>query len=114
MAKLYFRYAAMNAGKSTALLQVAHNYAERGMKVMIFTAAIDHRSGFGYVRSRLGIKHEAALFGADSLFSRRNLPAGDRRDLAGGARRVPAARRVIPCRSCASPRRRIPRRTWRR
>jgi thymidine kinase len=75
MAKLYFRYAAMNAGKSTALLQVAYNYAERGMKVMIFTAALDHRSGFGYVRSRLGIKHEAALFGADSLFSRRNLPA---------------------------------------
>ncbi|NCV57438.1 MAG: TRAP transporter small permease subunit [Betaproteobacteria bacterium] len=40
MAKLYFRYAAMNAGKSTALLQVAHNYAERGMRVMLFTAAI--------------------------------------------------------------------------
>ncbi|MFZ9788631.1 MAG: thymidine kinase, partial [Burkholderiaceae bacterium] len=47
MAKLYFRYAAMNAGKSTALLQVAHNYAERGMKVMIFPAALDHRSGIG-------------------------------------------------------------------
>jgi thymidine kinase len=45
------------------------------MKVMIFTAALDHRSGFGYVSSRLGIKREAALFGADSMFSRQNLPA---------------------------------------
>ena len=41
MAKLYFRYAAMNAGKSTALLQVAHNYEERGMQVRLFTAALD-------------------------------------------------------------------------
>jgi hypothetical protein len=44
MSKLYFRYAAMNAGKSTALLQAAHNYEERGMKVALFTAAHDDRA----------------------------------------------------------------------
>ncbi|MFO1285811.1 MAG: thymidine kinase [Rubrivivax sp.] len=49
MAKLYFRYAAMNAGKSTALLQAAHNYEERGMKVALFTAAHDDRSGRGVI-----------------------------------------------------------------
>jgi thymidine kinase len=43
MTKLYFRYAAMNAGKSTALLQAAHNYEERGMRVLLFTAAHDDR-----------------------------------------------------------------------
>ena len=51
VAKLYFRYAAMNAGKSTALLQAAHNYEERGMRVRLFTAALDDRGGRG--RDRL-------------------------------------------------------------
>jgi len=54
MAKLYFRYSAMNAGKSTALLQVAHNYEEHGRKVRIFTSALDGRFGKGIVTSRLG------------------------------------------------------------
>ena len=65
MAKLHFRYAAMNAGKSTALLQVAHNYEERGMKVRLFTAALDVRAGKGVIASRLGIAREAETFGAD-------------------------------------------------
>ncbi|HEY9084494.1 MAG TPA: thymidine kinase [Candidatus Tyrphobacter sp.] len=54
MAKLYFRYSAMNAGKSTALLQVAHNYGEHGKAVWIFTSALDDRYGTGIVTSRLG------------------------------------------------------------
>ena len=52
MAKLYFRYAAMNAGKSTVLLQAAYNYEERGMAVLLFTAALDDRSGQGVISSR--------------------------------------------------------------
>jgi thymidine kinase len=62
MAKLFFRYAAMNAGKSTALLQVAHNYEERGHKVRLFTSAADDRYGEGFVTSRLGPQRAAELF----------------------------------------------------
>ncbi|MHB8146246.1 MAG: thymidine kinase [Vulcanimicrobiaceae bacterium] len=62
MAKLYFRYSAMNAGKSTALLQVAHNYEEHGRTVRIYTAALDHRFGTGYITSRLGPKRAVATF----------------------------------------------------
>lgn len=62
MAKLYFRYSAMNAGKSTALLQVAHNYEEQGQNVFLYTAAIDHRYGVGKVTSRLGPQRDAATF----------------------------------------------------
>ena len=69
MSKLYFRYAAMNAGKSTALLQVAHNYEERGMRVLLFTAAHDDRAGAGLIGSRLGLTRPAATFGADTEFS---------------------------------------------
>jgi thymidine kinase len=68
MAKLYFRYAAMNAGKSTALLQVAHNYEERGRSVVLFTSAIDTRFGTGRVVSRLGVARPADLFDADTDF----------------------------------------------
>lgn len=64
MAKLYFRYAAMNAGKSTALLQVAYNYEEQGQRVRLFTAAIDDRYGAGRISSRLGIDREAETFDA--------------------------------------------------
>jgi thymidine kinase len=64
VAKLYFRYSAMNAGKSTALLQVAHNYEEQGQQVCLYTAAIDHRYGQGKVTSRLGPQREAAVFDA--------------------------------------------------
>lgn len=62
MAKLYFRYAAMNAGKSTALLQVAHNYEERDQTVALFTSAIDTRFGNGRIVSRLGVERPAELF----------------------------------------------------
>lgn len=73
MAKLHFRYAAMNAGKSTALLQVAYNYEERGMKVRLFTAALDVRAGKGVVASRLGIARDAETFGPDTDFVRSHL-----------------------------------------
>jgi thymidine kinase len=62
MAKLYFYYAAMNAGKSTTLLQAAFNYAERGMETMLLTAAIDDRAGHGLVGSRIGLEAPAIPF----------------------------------------------------
>ncbi len=68
MSKLYFRYAAMNAGKSTALLQAAHNYEERGMKVRLFTAAHDDRTGVGIIGSRLGLQRQAETFGPQTVF----------------------------------------------
>jgi thymidine kinase len=73
VAKLFFRYAAMNAGKSTALLQVAHNYEERGMRVALFTAALDDRSGAGVIASRLGLQRAAATFGPSTVFERAHL-----------------------------------------
>lgn len=68
MAQLYFYYSAMNAGKSTSLLQSAHNYREQGMQVMVFTAAIDDRFGTGVVRSRIGLEAEAELFDDSTKF----------------------------------------------
>jgi len=62
MAKLYFSYAAMNAGKSTALMQVAHNYEERGMRTYLMTAAEDDRSGLGFIGSKIGIKRGVETF----------------------------------------------------
>ena len=62
MAKLYFYYSAMNAGKSTTLLQAAHNYEERGMRVLLFTPKIDDRAGVGNISSRLGLTREAFSF----------------------------------------------------
>ncbi len=79
MSKLYFRYAAMNAGKSTALLQVAFNYEERGMRVRLFTAAHDDRMGSGLIGSRLGLTRQAQTFGAATVFQRSGLDAGDAR-----------------------------------
>ncbi|MGO3344975.1 MAG: thymidine kinase [Marinomonas sp.] len=66
MAKLYFYYSAMNAGKSTILLQSAHNYQERGMAVMLFTAALDDRYKEREITSRIGIHAKANLFSQDS------------------------------------------------
>jgi len=63
MAKLYFYYSTMNAGKSTALLQAAHNYRERGMRSLVYTAKLDDRAG-GRIASRIGISAEARHFGA--------------------------------------------------
>lgn len=69
MAKLYFYYSAMNAGKSTTLLQSAHNYEERGMRVLLLTPQLDSRSGAGRIGSRIGISREATAFReADDLF----------------------------------------------
>jgi thymidine kinase len=62
MAKLFFRYSAMNAGKSTSLLQIAYNYEEQGQRVALFTAAIDNRAGVGKINSRLGLTREAQVF----------------------------------------------------
>jgi thymidine kinase len=58
----------MNAGKSTSLLQVAHNYEEQGQKVMLYTAAIDNRYGVGLITSRLGPQRETAVFDRDTDF----------------------------------------------
>ncbi|WP_419569474.1 thymidine kinase [Rheinheimera sp.] len=68
MAQLYFYYSAMNAGKSTALLQSAYNYQERGMQVALFTAAIDDRFGVGKISSRIGLSMDAQIFDADFNF----------------------------------------------
>ncbi|MCJ8191671.1 thymidine kinase [Sphingomicrobium aestuariivivum] len=62
MAKLYFYYAAMNAGKSTTLLQTDFNYRERGMGTMLWTAALDDRMGEGTIGSRIGLETEAHRF----------------------------------------------------
>jgi len=62
MAQLYFYYSAMNAGKSTTLLQSAYNYNERGMRAEIFTASFDDRFGQGKVASRIGLESRANLF----------------------------------------------------
>lgn len=61
MAKLYFYYSTMNAGKSTTLLQSAYNYSERGMNPVVFTAKLDHRAA-GLIASRIGLKSEALHF----------------------------------------------------
>lgn len=66
MAQLYFYYSAMNAGKSTTLLQSAYNYNERGMRAEIFTASFDNRFGQGKVASRIGLESRANLFTADT------------------------------------------------
>lgn len=62
MAKLYFYYSAMNAGKSTTLLQSAYNYRERGMRVLLFTPKLDDRFGVGQITSRIGLQSEAVAF----------------------------------------------------
>lgn len=66
MAQLYFYYSAMNAGKSTSLLQSAYNYKERGMRAEIFTAALDDRFEKGKVASRIGLDAVANLFTKDT------------------------------------------------
>jgi thymidine kinase len=71
MAKLYFYYSAMNAGKTTTLLQSAHNYRERGMRVMILTPRLDDRAGSGTVASRIGLQAQGASFDRDDDLQRR-------------------------------------------
>jgi thymidine kinase len=62
MAKLYFYYASMNAGKSTTLLQADFNYRERGLGTMLYTAAVHDRSGYGVIDSRIGLTADARAF----------------------------------------------------
>ena len=70
MAKLYFNYSAMNAGKSTLLLQGSYNYIERGMNTMLLTAAIDDRSGKRVIASRIGLDKKADVFtSTDDVFA---------------------------------------------
>jgi thymidine kinase len=69
MAKLYFYYSSMNAGKSTALLQSSYNYKERGMNTLVLAPAFDDRYGVGKVTSRIGLEAAATTFSkADNLF----------------------------------------------
>ena len=71
MAKLYFHYSTMNAGKSTILLQAAYNYRERGMQTYLLTAAFDDRAGQGQIASRIGLTAPADTFlPDDDLFAR--------------------------------------------
>ncbi len=66
MAKLYFNYSTMNAGKSTLLLQASYNYRECGMEALLLTAALDDRAGKGRIASRIGIADEALSFDSAS------------------------------------------------
>jgi len=68
MSSLHYRYSAMNAGKSTYLLQVAHNYKENGMEVLLLTSALDERDGYGMISSRIGLKSSATTYSADTDF----------------------------------------------
>ena len=84
MAKLYFYYSTMNAGKTTTLLQSAYNYHERGMRTLILTPKLDHRAGVGVVASRIGLKANAMTFTGDD-------------DLATLTRQALAAKGKIDC-----------------
>lgn len=66
MAKLYFNYSSMNAGKSTMLLQANHNYQERGMNTIIYTSSVDDRYGKKEIVSRIGLKAESNIFSSDT------------------------------------------------
>jgi thymidine kinase len=71
MAKLYFNYSTMNAGKSTVLLQAAHNYRERGMVPYLITAQLDNRAGAGRIASRIGIGQDADTYDeTEDLFTK--------------------------------------------
>jgi thymidine kinase len=71
MSKVYFYYSAMNAGKSTVLLQSSYNYHERGMRTLLFTPAMDTRSGLGRIESRIGLASDAvALQPGENLLER--------------------------------------------
>jgi thymidine kinase len=71
MAKLYFNYSTMNAGKSTSLLQASHNYREGGMVTYLLTAQFDNRAGAGRIASRIGIGEDADTFApTDDMFAK--------------------------------------------
>lgn len=81
MAKLYFSYATMNAGKSTMLLQASYNYRERGMRTVILIASFDDRAGPGRISSRIGLVSEATAFDHSddlhAMIERLNTDGGD-------------------------------------
>ncbi len=66
MAKLYFKYGAMNSGKSIEIIKVAHNYEEQKKPVRLYTSAVDHRSGVGYIASRTGFERQAEIIYDDT------------------------------------------------
>ena len=68
MAKLHYYYSAMNAGKTTVLLQANYNYRERGMKTLLYTPKIDDRYEAGMITSRIGLQAEAIMFDGDFDF----------------------------------------------
>ncbi|MCB2117084.1 MAG: thymidine kinase, partial [Rhodobacteraceae bacterium] len=80
MAKLYFHYSTMNAGKSTLLLQASHNYRERGMATYLLTAQLDDRAGAGRIGSRIGIGEAADTYDAGT-----DLFEAIRAEMAGGS-----------------------------
>lgn len=71
MAKLYFYYSAMDAGKSTVLLQSSYNYQERGMRTLLFAPAVDTRAGLGRIRSRIGLESAAEVLTATDHLRKR-------------------------------------------
>jgi len=78
MAKLYFHYSTMNAGKSTALLQASHNYLEGGMQTYLLTAQFDNRAGQGRIASRIGIGEPADTFNpGEDMFAKVQARLGD-------------------------------------
>ena len=86
MAKLYFNYSTMNAGKSTLLLQASHNYKERGMQTYLLTAQMDTRAGQGKIASRIGIGWTGGLWACTAhLAALRVIEAA--KLFAGGGRR---------------------------
>lgn len=69
MAQLFFKYGAMNSGKSIEILKVAHNYEEQNKPVLLFTSALDNRDEVGYVSSRIGLRREAIpIYGDTDIF----------------------------------------------
>lgn len=66
MAQFYFKYGAMNSGKTIEILKVAHNYEEQGKKVLLFTSALDTRAGQGMIASRIGLERKAKIIGNDT------------------------------------------------
>src|SRR5262245_48327927 len=75
MAKLFWRYGAMAAGKTLALLGVAHNYERLGRSVLIYTAQLDDRFGEGMVGTRLGLQRPARTFAPAMVFEPKDIPA---------------------------------------
>ena len=104
MAKLYFYYAAMNAGKSTSLLQASHNYREGGMTTYLITAQFDNRAGQGRIASRIGIGEEADTFApGEDLFAKLKAPLRTAAGTKDALSRRPSAAASPPSRQPNAP-----------